>query len=178
MNIRSLYFAALTAILVSGCATPYKQSGLMGGFTETQLDENVYKVSFRGNGYTSGERAEELALLRSADLTMRKGYKYFVLADSNSDSKIASSYTAPVTSHSNSSAYAVGNTVYGSSTTTSYGGHTQYYVKPSTTNTVVMFREKPQATGLVYSAEFLCKSLARKYGAGCGRPRQSTQITQ
>lgn len=168
----------ILAVILIGCSTPYKQSSATGGFSETQLDENVYKVRFRGNGYTSGEKAEELALLRSADLTMRKGYKYFVLNDSYSDAKITSISTTPVTSYSNGSANAVGNTVYGSSTTTSYGGQARVHTKPSTTNTIVMFHEKPDGVGLVYSAEFLCKSLARKYGAGCGRARTNSRDTK
>ena len=49
-------------LLVAACATTYQPSGLTGGFDEVQLDTNVYQVSFRGNGYTSAERAADLCL--------------------------------------------------------------------------------------------------------------------
>ena len=70
--MRSLLILVLPIIL-SACATTYQPQGLSGGFSETQLDTNVFKVSFRGNGYTHAERAEDLALLRSAELTLKNG---------------------------------------------------------------------------------------------------------
>lgn len=44
------------ALIAAGCATGYHARGLSGGFSETQLDENVFEVSFHGNGYTSHGR--------------------------------------------------------------------------------------------------------------------------
>jgi hypothetical protein len=35
-----------------GCATGYQAQGFTGGFDETQLSPNVYRVTFKGNGYT------------------------------------------------------------------------------------------------------------------------------
>ncbi|GIX25986.1 MAG: hypothetical protein KatS3mg122_3217 [Caldimonas sp.] len=69
------------AIFLGGCATTYQPEGFSGGFSETQLDTNVFRVSFRGNGYTRAERAEELALLRSAELTLKNGFTHFVVID-------------------------------------------------------------------------------------------------
>lgn len=65
---------ALISVVVAlvGCASAYKPEGFGGGFSESQLDTNVFRVSFRGNGFTRAERAEELALLRSAELTVKK----------------------------------------------------------------------------------------------------------
>src|SRR5258708_35613196 len=45
----------LLVLSVLSCATGYHAHGLSGGFSETQLDENVFQVSFKGNGYTSRE---------------------------------------------------------------------------------------------------------------------------
>ena len=56
------------ALVLSACATTYQSESFSGGFSETQLDKNVFRVSFQGNGYTRAERAEEMALLRSAEL--------------------------------------------------------------------------------------------------------------
>src|SRR5882724_2256033 len=75
----------LTLILsLAGCATTYQPQSFSGGFSETQLDKNVFRVSFKGNGYTQAERAEEMALLRSAELTLKNGFKYFVIIDGRS----------------------------------------------------------------------------------------------
>jgi hypothetical protein len=86
----------LFILLLSACATPYNPQGLMGGFSEMQLDENVFRVSFRGNGFTSPERAAEFCLLRAAELARNNGYSYFVIIDSQSYSKY-STYTTPTT---------------------------------------------------------------------------------
>ncbi len=55
----------LSFFMVAGlaaCATAYQPQSFSGGFTETQLDKNVFRVSFQGNGYTRAERAEEMAI--------------------------------------------------------------------------------------------------------------------
>ena len=50
---------------MQSCATTYQSEGLTGGFSETQLDENIFRVTFYGNGYTGKERVTDFALLRS-----------------------------------------------------------------------------------------------------------------
>jgi hypothetical protein len=62
---------------IQACATGYKSDGFVGGYSETQLDENVFKVAFRGNGYTRQDRAADFTLLRSAELALKSGYSYF-----------------------------------------------------------------------------------------------------
>lgn len=147
---------------MQGCATGYKSNGFTGGYSETQLDENVFKVSFRGNGYTRRERAEDFTLLRSAELALENGYKYFVIIDSSSHTR-NSTYTTPVTSHTTANAYGTGNYAYGTATTTTSGGQTYNISKPSTSNTIVCFKEKP-AAGFSYNAEFIYKNVSQKYG--------------
>lgn len=163
-------FVIFGAIFLFGCATSYQKMGFSGGFDETQLAENVWKVHFAGNGYTGRNRAEEMTLLRSADLTMQNGYRFFVLASSNSASDY-STYTTPSTSTTTGSAYGSGGYAYGSANTTTYGGQTYIVSKPSTTNTVVMFKEKPQVNGVVYDANFLCNTLGSKLTVSCGTLR-------
>jgi hypothetical protein len=65
--------------LLAACATAYQQKGLTGGFDETQLDRDVFRVTFKGNGYTAPERATDLALLRCAEITLANGHKYFAV---------------------------------------------------------------------------------------------------
>jgi len=168
-------FAAMALLLVFGCSTPYKSNGLMGGFSETQLDENVFRVSFRGNGFTNPERAADLSLLRAAELARNNGYSYFIIVDSQSYSKY-SAVTTPTTTTTTAQINTVGtgnisgNNVnfnansIGSATTHTYGGQTFIISKPTTTNTIVCFKEKPEINGLIYKVDFLMQSLTQKYG--------------
>jgi len=157
-------------VWLSACATAYQQDGFGGGFSETQFDENVWRVTFRGNGYTQEPRAEDLALLRSAELTLENGYTYFALTDSKS-SKKTGTFTTPTTSRTTGSAYSSGNSTYLNATTHTSGGQTFFVSKPSITNTVVMFKDKPEVQGMVYNAKFICQSLGEKYEVTCGTPR-------
>ena len=85
MKKSTLIVLILLFSFLQGCAANYQPRGQTGeGFTETQLDKNVFRVSFSGNRYTESERASDLALLRSAELALLHGYKYFIVAD-NSD---------------------------------------------------------------------------------------------
>ena len=160
--MRNLPFLVL--IFIAACATPYQNSGLAGGFSETRLSENVFRVSFRANAYSRGERAEDFALLRCAELALEHGYSHFALADSKSDNEIGA-YTAPTTTYTTGSAYSVGNTAYGSARTNTYGGNTTFYSKPGVTNTVVMFKGKPDIQGMVFDARFVYDSIRKKYAS-------------
>jgi len=154
-------------ITLAGCASRYKAEGWGGGFSETQLATNVFRVSFRGNGNTDPERAEDFALLRSAELTLKTGFTHFVIIDSQSREK-RSTYTAPTHSYTTANATAYGNSAYGTANTTTYGGQTFNSSEPSTVNTIYMIKGKPDIQGLVYDAQFLCNSLGSKYKVTCG----------
>lgn len=154
-------------IVLSGCATAYKRDGFTGGFSETQLGENVWRVTFIGNGYTHKHRAEDFALLRSAELTLANGYTHFFLTDSNSSTQ-TSAFTTPSTSYTTGNAYRSGNYIHGSARTQTYGGQNIVVSRPSTTNAVVMFLGKPEIQGMVYDARFICSTLGKKYDVACG----------
>ena len=106
----------LSAFFMNGCATTYKELGRSGGYHEIQLDENIFKVTFSGNGYTSMEMAKDFALLRSAELTIEKGYKYFSLID-NEDTSLSYLHKSPT--------YYNTNVVNGSIKTSQFGGACQ-----------------------------------------------------
>ena len=161
--MRALFILALATVLLAGCATTYQPNSFTGGYSETQLGENIFQVSFRGNGYTSRERASDFSLLRSAEEALENGFRYFVIVESEKGSKVGA-YTTPTTSYTTGSAYGSGNYAYGSATTTTYGGQTYFISKPRATNTILCFKEKPEINGLVFDAEFVAKSIRQKYG--------------
>ncbi|MCY4244136.1 MAG: hypothetical protein OXU41_05900 [Gammaproteobacteria bacterium] len=169
--LKIMVVAFFAVITVAGCATPYQQRGFTGGFSETQLAENVFEVRFRGNGYTSSERASDFALLRSAELTLEKGFKYFVVDDDQSISK-TTLHTTPARSYTT-------HTGFGSSYTTTYGGDTYAISKPQARKVIVCFKEKPDWPGLIYEAQFVAQSLKGKYEAQLKRQEcRKLEITQ
>jgi hypothetical protein len=153
----------LVSVSLVACATTYQREGFTGGFDETRLGENVFRVSFKGNGYTRAERATDFALLRSAEVATENGFRYFILVESERASS-ESTYTSPTHTYTTGRARRYGNTTYGSATTTTYGGETETISKPSTTNTIMCFKDKPEASGIIFDAEFVKKSLKDKYG--------------
>ncbi len=169
--MRILTISLIVAVL-GGCATAYQPQGITGGFSSTQLDSNVFQVTFTGNGYTARGRANDFALLRSAELALENGYKYFIIVDAQQYSD-NSTYTTPTTATTNintntsGSAYTYGsNTSYygnttGTATTTVTGGQTYIVSKPRASNMIVCFTEKPK--GFSYNAEFIAKNLKEKY---------------
>ena len=152
--MRKWIILIMTIFIMSGCATKYKSVGFSGGYSETRLGSNIFNVSFRGNGYTSRERATDFTLLRSAELCLQNGFKYFIITNSEKHTDL---YTTP-------KSYDTSGTINGSSfdaTTTQSGGIT--FRKPSINNTVVCFTKKPKMNGLIYDANFITKSIKTKY---------------
>ncbi len=148
---------------LAACATAYQPQGLSGGFSETQLDRNVFRVSFKGNGYTSPERAEDLALLRSAELALKNGFTHFAIVDGRSRTDY-SALTTPIQSTTTGTVNTYGNTAYLDTRTQSTGGQTFVTARPSATNTIICFNGKPETTVFVYDAKFIYNSLAQQYG--------------
>jgi hypothetical protein len=54
-----------------------------------------------------------------------------------------------------------GNT-YGTATTTTYGGQTYHVRRPTASNTILCFKDKPD--GFAYNAAFIVNSMKEKYG--------------
>ena len=73
--MKNLIAITIAVLILQGCATPYQKKGFTGGFSETQIVENVFSVSFRGNGYTDRERVADFTLLRSAELTLTNSFQ-------------------------------------------------------------------------------------------------------
>jgi hypothetical protein len=159
--VRKCIVAIFIIPFLFGCATPYQQSGFSGGFTETRIDKNIFKVSFAGNGYTSGNRAYDFTLLRSAELTLEHGYKYFVIIQSSDDTTV-SAYRTPTTANTYANAHHYGSISSGQATTTISGGDTYVFVKPGLTNVIVCYKVRPKE-GFSYDAVFLFNSLTSKY---------------
>ncbi|MFH1976912.1 MAG: hypothetical protein ABIJ52_15415 [Pseudomonadota bacterium] len=160
--MKSIFLCLLMLLLIVSCSTPYQRVSFMGGYAETQLDENVFRVSFRGNAYTSKEKVADLCLLRSAELALQKGYSYFLVVDEQQYSKMGA-YTTPTSTTTTGVVTGSGNTAVGRVTSNRRGGQTYLYSKPRNTIIIVCFNEKPNIQGLVFNANFIRNSLKSTY---------------
>jgi hypothetical protein len=156
-----LFASGLSLWVLSSCATSYHQKGFTGGYSETQLAPDVFRVNFQGNGYTSAERAQDFVLLRAAELSLERGFRYFALLDEESSSKLGI-FTTPGSAHTTGSAYRSGNSATYSGYTTYTPGHTFLISKPHTGVLVRGFTNKPDDI-YTFDTEFLQQSLKRKY---------------
>lgn len=161
----------LILLLLTACATGYQEySGFsQQGYSETRLAEDMFRVSFKGNDVTEMDRAQDLALLRCAELTLNNGYSHFVIVDESASERVGTIVTPTTTQTygtATGSATAIGNNVFGSasgySTSTTYGGQIFNTVSPSVSNTIVLLKEKPDDV-FSFDAAFIYESLRAKY---------------
>ena len=149
-------FILLFAFLLSGCATRYQAQGWTGGYTEVQLTPDSFHICFYGNGYTSPQKVTKYVLLRASELTLEKGFKYFIVTSiedhtsfqNYSQTNSNSTGSANTYCYSNST-----NTQLNHSTVTSTSSGT--IRKPAQCITIKCFQTKPQSSsGEVFDAQF------------------------
>jgi len=97
------------------------------GFSESQISENRYRVSFKGNRSTSRDKIKDYALMRAAELTILNGHDWFKVMNQDTEQERQS---RPVASTSVQSGHHVHRScgLLGCSTT----------VTPAYTGTMVM----------------------------------------
>jgi len=82
-SILSLAVVIGLGAALSACetATPYQPltpgSAQAGGYSETKIEANRFKVTFKGNGMTSRATVENYLLYHAAELTLAQGYDWF-----------------------------------------------------------------------------------------------------
>jgi hypothetical protein len=63
--------------------------GLFGsrndGYEDFQIDSNTFQVSYLAESGATQTVAEKYALYRCAELTVQKGYDYFIIVEENAD---------------------------------------------------------------------------------------------
>jgi hypothetical protein len=151
----------LLAFLVNGCATAYQPQGLGGGFSDTQLAPDVFRVIFRGNGYTAADRAQDFALLRAADLCKQHGFAYFAIINEN-ESVVEQQVNTPGYSQTSGNVYVNGNVATYNGTTTYMPGQTYRFFKPQSGLLFRGFTTKPSGF-FSFDTAFLQLSIRQKY---------------
>jgi len=97
----ALAIAALALSLgLAACetATPYQPNvpgqATSGGYSESRLEPNRWRVNFVGNTMTSRETVEGYLLYRAAELTLENGDDWFEMVDRNTE-RNARTYVEP-----------------------------------------------------------------------------------
>lgn len=90
MSIR-LAIGLMAGLALAACATatPYAPAERQGGFgfAEQQIEDNRYRITFRGNSSTSREAVESFLLFRSAELTVQNGFDHFIVVEGDTESQ-------------------------------------------------------------------------------------------
>jgi hypothetical protein len=90
-RLRPAAITAAALLVLAGCqtATPYHPSTEPGatGYSDEQLAGNRYRVTFTGNSATRRETVEDYLLLRSAEVTLKAGYRTFLFDTRDTKSK-------------------------------------------------------------------------------------------
>jgi hypothetical protein len=152
---------ALPLLLLSSCATSYQSTGFTGGYTDTQLAPDAFRISFEGNGFTSSDRAQDFALLRAADVTLSHGFRYFGIVN-EANSGTMSSITLPGQSYTSANVTGYGNSAYGTAVTTFVPPTNIPIFKPKSGLLIRCFADRPQGA-YVFDAPFLSNSIRTKY---------------
>lgn len=75
--------AAATAL--AGCTsgpTPYQPAaGYDRGYSEQKIENERYRISFKGNSMTERDTVENYLLFRAAELTLQSGYDSFTIVN-------------------------------------------------------------------------------------------------
>ena len=82
--------AAITAALgLAACQngpTPYQPgAGNDRGYAESKIENDRYRVSFKGNARTGRETVENYLLFRAAELTLQNGFDTFTIVSRDTD---------------------------------------------------------------------------------------------
>ncbi len=85
--------AILLSAGLSGCVYPTPYQPLMrsgstaGGYSETRIEANRWRVTFAGNAMTSRETVEGYLLFRAAEVTLQNGDDWFSIDERHTDDK-------------------------------------------------------------------------------------------
>jgi hypothetical protein len=124
------------------------------GFNAEQVDMITYRVEYQGQRGESVRSAEEMGLVRTADLVLQKGYSHFSVVESQAGGQVATGQAAPTTFGAESSTIFMNSRI---TETTS----------PNVKGTVRLYQEPPDTAVRVFDARAVCATYGPKYGVVC-----------
>ena len=114
-------YLVLVVLVLAGCSTPYQDKGFTGGVSAEQITTDTFRISGRGNSFTSSTRIQDYVMLKAAETTVQQGGTHFLIIEK--------------TDASRTSQYVTGGNAYttysGNTATTNYNPPVvQSYFKP------------------------------------------------
>jgi hypothetical protein len=79
--------AAFLALAACATSTPYGPASESNpyGFSDQRIEDNRYRIVFRGNSSTTRETVETFLLYRAAELTVQNGFDYFIVSEQDTE---------------------------------------------------------------------------------------------
>lgn len=155
LRFRAVVIVVGVTTILGGCATstPYQPLQRGVGYSEQRIESNRYRVAFTGDSTTSRSTTENYLLYRAAELTLDKGFDYFVLSGSSVDRERRNAgVNVGIGGFSFGSSGGVG---VGVGTSTQSGGRSSNMAE------VVMFKgRKPDDNPIAFDAREVKESLA------------------
>jgi hypothetical protein len=80
-----LLWVVLLSVWLAGCGTPTPYQAATDGFgySDQQLENNRFRVSFAGNSLTRRGTVQDYLLYRAAELTLEHHHDYFTIVNQN-----------------------------------------------------------------------------------------------
>ena len=60
-----------------GCATPYTEEGLLGGYRDYPMGKERFHITVQGNGYVNTGTIEEYFYRRASEIVQDQGYSRY-----------------------------------------------------------------------------------------------------
>ncbi len=153
----------ISLLILTGCGTFYGTSHVK------KLSSNKFRILFEGNKKSTMDIAKDFALLRSAEITLKKGFRYFSITNIKFDSTDKTTATiAGYNTQTRNSTYLTsddgGKTYYQKGYT--YNTTTPLYAyhdvkNPKVIYQIICYKEKPRSN--VWDAELVVNRIRRKY---------------
>ncbi len=86
MRTGKLWICILVAL--ASCATIYQKEGIFSnGYSDLRSGKDTFVITFRANEFTPAKKVRKYALQRAASITLKNGYRYFVVLDETGEGK-------------------------------------------------------------------------------------------
>lgn len=146
-------YLILITFLLSGCVTGNYQSFSSGvGYQVEQQSDSEYYVTYTGTPKTKIEKVNDFALLRSAELTLEKGFNYFVITEAINNKTALTSVQQSLVSYRD---FGMGD----NSPVASSGALSGPSAKSELT--ISLYKDKPN--GIAYDAQIIEKAIKEEY---------------
>ena len=131
------------------------------GYTDTQLNDRVYRVSYAGYNIPQIQ-CDDFALMRAAEIARERGFKFIKLVG-ESKSSSSQAFYIPGTTYTTGTVTSYGN-VANVNATTYGGGYMGTIQRPVSTITVELVQGSTDGNANLIDADLAWTSLAKKHG--------------